>query len=189
MIETLNIGIPLWIFAVVFGYAVVITIFCFYRNPLPFPDNGHRLFAVVNEEAAKAVVTIMDIVGGLPERFTFDPGTTHQTVLWDNTTVIIYHDEDMKKKGLPLDGISIEVDNPELRSRQAKEILENNGFKCDIHRNILPEAKDKFVMITSDAFFPDRGLGLRRHILKMGKPPGKRKLFDNKEKGGKDEKI
>lgn len=78
-----------WLFWIVLAWAILATVFAFYRNPLPAPDRGHRCFAVRNERAARAVVGVIGRYVGLGERFTFDPGSTHQTLLWDNTTVII----------------------------------------------------------------------------------------------------
>lgn len=177
--ELLNTGIPLWIFIIILGYATMISIFLFYRNPLPFPDRGHRHFAVINEKAVEATVVIMDRIGGLPERFTFDPVPTHITLLWDNSTAIIRHDSIIKEKGLPPNGISIPVDNPVLKAKEVVEILQDFGFKTKVHYDVLPETKDKFVMITSDAF-DGWNLALRKHILKMGHPPNKRILFKKK---------
>jgi hypothetical protein len=166
-----------WAFAIVFLWALAATLFVFFRNPLPFPDRGHRCFAVKNQEAARAVVWILDRLGGLPERFTFDAGPTHQTVLWDNETVILYHDQTIRDQGLPPNALSVAVDDPRDRAIAAAARLREAGFRADVIQDIIPEAGGKFVLVTSDAF-EGWGLAFRRHILAMGKPPNQRKLLE-----------
>lgn len=152
------------------------TIFLFVRNPLPFPDRGHRCFAVPNERAARVVAEILEKIAGLGERFTFDPGPTHQTLLWDNTTVIIHHDRTVRDMGLPPNGLSVVVKNPKASAREAMAMLEQAGFWARIREDLMLEVGDKFVLLTSNAF-DGWVLAFRRHILMMGKPPNQRKLI------------
>lgn len=165
-----------WLFAIVLVWAITVTIFCFFRNPLPFPDRGHRCFAVPNENAAKVVVSILGKLAGLPERFTFDPGPTHQTLLWDNTTVIIYHDQTIREQVLAPNGLSVVVSNPIASAYEAATMLERVGFTATVKENVIPEVGDKFVLLESNAF---NGwvLAFRRHVLIMGKPSSKRELL------------
>lgn len=165
-----------WLFAIVLVWAITVTIFCFFRNPLPFPGRGHRCFAVPNENAAKVVVSILGKLAGLPERFTFDPGPTHQTLLWDNTTVIIYHDQTIREQVLAPNGLSVVVSNPIASAYEAATMLERVGFTATVKENVIPEVGDKFVLLESNAF---NGwvLAFRRHVLIMGKPSSKRELL------------
>ena len=171
-----------WLFALVcvcvcvFVWAITVTIFFFIRNPLPFPDRGHRCFAVPNEQAARIVVTILGKIGGLSERFTFDAGPTHQTLLWDNTTVIIYHDQLIRDQGLPPNGLSLVVKNPKASAGEVATMLKRAGFTADIKEDFMPEIGNKFVLLSSNAF-DGWILAFRRHILIMGKPPNQRKLI------------
>ncbi len=169
-------SIPLWMFLVALIWASVVTVFCFIRNPLPFPDRGHRCFAVPTENAAKVVVAILDKIAGLPERFSFDPGPTHQTLLWDNTTVIIYYDQVIHEQGIAQNGLSVVVRNPRASALEAANILKKKGFTANLMSDIMPEVGDnKFMLLSSDAF-DGWVLAFRRHILAMGKPPNQRKL-------------
>jgi hypothetical protein len=163
--------IPVWLFGIVLAWALAVTIFWLVRNPLPFPDRGHRCFAVADEKAAGVVLKILSFVG-LPERFTFHPGPTHQTVLWDNTTVIIRHDQEIKDKGLPPNALSVVVPDPRAYANEAALMLIKAGFTATVHADVLPEVAAKFVMVTSDAF-DHWGLAFRRHVLVMGPPPKK----------------
>lgn len=178
-------NIELWAIILISVYAIMVSIFLFWRNPLPFPDNGHRGFCVANEYAAKILVSAINEVTGIKERFTFDPGSTHQTLLWDNTTVIIWFDEEIKKQELDRDFISFSVPNPKEAAEKFAGILREKGYSADIKYNILPESGNKFVLLQSN-MFPDKVITFRKHILKMGKPPKKRRLLQSikNRKGG-----
>ena len=169
-------SIPLWLFVSALVWAITVTILCFVRNPLPFPDRGHRCFAVPNEQAARVVVTILGKLAKLPERFTFDPGPTHQTLLWDNATVIIHHDQAIREQGIASNGLSVVVSNPKASARKAAAMLRQAGFTATLKEDVMPEVGDKFVLLASNAF-DGWVLAFRRHILAMGKPPNKRKLL------------
>lgn len=162
--------VSIWLFIPVLMWAVTVTYVWLMR---PFPDLGHRCFAVVNADAAKTIVSILRI-GGLKEKFTFDAGPTHQTVLSDNQTVIIWHDA---SNILPPNAISIAVKNPLAAARAATQHLRANGFSAEIHQSIIPEVGDTFVGLTSSAL---RGwlLGFRLPIAEMEPPPNKRKLLN-----------
>ena len=157
------------LFVFVLLWAVIATFFLFVRNPLPFPDRGHRAFAVPDEAAAKVVVKILSEFG-LSERFTFDAGPTHQTLLSDNMTVIIRHDA----SSLAPNGLSLAVEDPIKSAEEAAKILSAAGFATII--TPLPDLEDKLVVVTSDAF-EDWSLVFRLHVLAMGTPPNKRKLL------------
>ena len=167
--------VPAWIFLVVVLWALGVTIFLFVRNPLPFPDRGHRCFAVPNEETARVVVGILAQFGNLPERFTFSPGPTHQALLWDNTTVVIWHDKTAEERGFPSNGISVVTSNPTWAADRAAAILRKRGYSAKIVKDHMPEVGGKLVVLASDAF-DGWVLVFRKHILAMGQPPKKRKL-------------
>lgn len=159
------------LFVIAVVWAITVTVFCFYKNPLPFPDRGHRCFAVPNEKAAEVTIRILDKIGGLSERFTFDAGSTHQTLLWDNTTVIIRHDEVQNDPN----GLSVAVSNPKDSALKAADMLKQGGFTAIIRDDIMPELGNKFVLLESDAF-DGWVLVFRRHVLVLGKSPNQRKI-------------
>ena len=170
------INVPVWFFVIAIAWIIAVTIFCFFRNPLPFPDRGHRCFAVPDKYASEVVVAILGRIAGLPERFTFDAGPTHQTLLWDNTTVIISHDNNTRAHGFAPNGLSVVVKDPKVSAKEAAAILRQRGFLANIRDDIVPEVGDKLVLLESNAF-EGWVLIFRRHILVMGKPPNKRKLL------------
>ena len=159
-----------WIIAAVCAvWAITMTYLAFVNNPLPFPDRGHRCFPVPNEMAAKVVAQVLGL-GGLTERFTFDSGPTHQTLMSDNTTVLINFDQVVRESGLPLCAISIVVDDPRRAAIKAADMLKGQGFTATIHEDMLgKDMSNKFVLLSSDAF-DGWALGFRLHVLKMGKP-------------------
>ncbi len=167
----------LWLFLITIIWAITVTIFCFFPTPLPFPDRGHRCFAVPNEQAARVVTTILGKLAGLTERFTFDAGPLHQTLLWDNTTVIMNYDQNIREqRELPPNGLSVVVSNPMASALAAAAMLDQAGFTATIKNNVVPEFGDKLVLLVSNAF-DGWCLAFRRHILVMGKPPNQRKLL------------
>lgn len=166
--------VPFWLFGVTLIWAVVVTIFFAVRNPLPIPDNGHRVFAVTNNDAAIVVVKILTLAG-LSERFTFTAGPTTQTLLWDNTTVIMQLRH--RAAGIPPNAISVVVAKPKESAEQAALMLTNAGFSAEISHGVVPELGENLVLLKSGAF-EGWGLVFRLHTLALGKPPNQRKLVE-----------
>jgi len=159
------------LFVTVSLWAGFVTFCLFVYNPLPFPDNGHRAFAVRDETAAKVVVKILSDFG-LSEKFTFDAGPTHQTLLADNMTVIIRHDAG---SSLAPNGLSLAVKDPDKSAREVAKSLTDAGFLATVIP--LPGMEKKLVVLTSTAFH-GWSMVFRRHILAMGSPPNKRRLIE-----------
>lgn len=159
--------IPLWLFLVTLVWALVATIFLLYRNPLPIPDRGHRCFAVPNETAAQVVLKILGEIGGVPERFTFISNPTRQTVLWDNTTVIIRYSEPLA--GIPRNAISIVTEVPILSAENAATLLREKGFAANLETGVFPRLEGELVFLTSTAF-DGWSLVFRKHMLEMPSP-------------------
>lgn len=159
--------IPLWLFLATLVWAVVATIFLLYRNPLPIPDRGHRCFAVPNETAAQVVLRILGEIGGMPERFTFVSRPTRQTVLWDNTTVIIRYSE--LPVDIPRNAISIVTEIPLLSAENAAKLLREKGFAVNLETGVFPGLEGELIFLTSTAF-DGWSLVFRKHMLEMPSP-------------------
>ncbi|SRR6266404_3669118 len=140
-------------------------------NPLPFPDHGHRAYGVPDEKARAAVVRVLQQVTPLRERFTFDSGATHQTLMWDGFTVIHYLDSDIQKaRNLTGNGLSVAVDDPLGSAKRAVELLKADGYQADIIEGInydLPAGD--LVPVESNAF-NGWALVFRRPLMKMPYP-------------------
>ncbi len=171
--------VPLWLFVLFVAaaaWAIVITLLFFYHNPLPFPDRGHRCFAVPNIKAAAYIGGILRDLGGLSEKFTFFVGGTTQTLFSDNTTVLITHDSRHSVEELPPNALSLVSHDPTVAARAAAQKLQTAGFQAKVHLDVIPTLGDKLVAVSSNAF-DGWILIFRRHALAMGKPPGMCKII------------
>lgn len=155
----------------VFIWAVVAT--ALVMRVIPYPDWGHRAFAVKNEATARAVANILS-EHGLGESFTFEAGDTVQTVLADNTTVLIQHKAETI---LPPSGLSVACDNPRDAATKALEQLRRAGLTADYHDDPIPGMEGKIVMVTSEGF-EAWALVFRPSIFELGQPPNQRKIAD-----------
>jgi hypothetical protein len=158
----------LWAWAIVgTGWAVLVTIMLL-RNPLPFPDRGHRAYALPHEDARQIVLQVLNEIGGLKEHFSFAAGPTYQTIMWDGYTVLNYIDpDDLKGAKLPGNAISLPVKDPRIAAETALNSLKTSGYQGTLHE-ISDEAipPNCLVVVESDAF-QDWVLVLRRHVIKM----------------------
>jgi hypothetical protein len=161
----------IWIWAVIATVWAAAATVMLFRNPLPFPDHGHRIFGVPDEQARKAVVKVLQEVTPLRERFTFDSGATHQTLMWDGFTVINYLDADIQRtRNIGGTGLSVPVDDPELSAKRAVELLRAEGYKADVIEGIdydLPP--NSLVPVESNAF-NGWALVFRRSLVNMPYP-------------------
>ncbi len=140
----------------------------FFNNPLPFPDRGHRVFGVKDEQTRAFVVKLLETLSGKKARFTFDSGKIHQTILHDNLTSIHYIDE--KPEDVPASAISFAVKNPLASANRAIEMLQNAGFQAKIIEGIETDLPPNYLVpVWSDAF-DGWALVFRRSLIKMPKP-------------------
>ena len=151
------------------GYAVLITVYAFHWHPLPIPDWGHRVFLVPDKEAAKITVKILEATSSLREWFSFDAGPTHQTVLSDGQTVILWLDKDFREREQGQNALSIVTDDPVASAAVAVNMLKVKGYQASIMQD-LPELGKKLVRIESNRSFDHWLLIYRLHALAMGKP-------------------
>ena len=148
-------------------WAVIMTILIF-RNPLPFPDRGHRIFGVADEHARATVIKIIENLSGRRAQFTFDSGDIHQTVLADGYTSIHYIDN--RPPDVPPSGLSIPVRDPMASAQKAIEMLQNEGYTASLIDKVetgLPP--NHLVPVRSNAF-QNWALVFRRPLLKMPRP-------------------
>jgi hypothetical protein len=149
-------------------WAIVMTCFLFYRNPLPFPDQGHRLYGVPDDKARQVVVQILEEVGGLDEHFTFDAEPVHQTVMWDGKTVIAYFDKEAES--IPQNGMSIAVSNPRASAEQTVSMLKKAGYEAHWQDNIWKGMPENTLILVQSNAFKGWGLVYRLSALKMPYP-------------------
>lgn len=147
-------------------WAVATTLMLFFRNPLPFPDRGHRTFGVPDTKAQKAVVSVLTKFG-LPLRFRFKSGPLDQALLWDNTTVIHFLDPRLNHSG---NGISVVVADPESAAAWATSQLEAAGYTVQRIEGTDRELPPSHVVVLTSSAFLSWAMVFRRHQLKMPQP-------------------
>jgi len=159
------------IWAIVATIWAIATTVMHFRNPLPFPDHGHRAYGVPDERARQAVVKILQEVTPLRERFTFDSGATHQTLMWDNFTVIHYLDSDIQKaRSLSGNGLSVAVSDPQASAKRAVELLKADGYQAEIITGINYDLPDGYLVPVQSNAFNDWALVFRRQLISMPYP-------------------
>lgn len=163
-----KIHLILTVFFLVWAIAATLLLF---KNPLPFPDRGHRAFGVRDERARQTVIKVLGDVGGMKERFTFDSGASHQTILWDGFTSINYVESEVREQmNLPGNGLSVPVGDPTASALKAIEILQKNGYTGRIVEGVdLGLPPNHLVLVESNAF--DHWLMVfRLPLIDMPKP-------------------
>jgi hypothetical protein len=137
------------------------------RNPFPFPDRGHRLFGVSDEQARKAVLEVLKD-SGLAGRFRFRLGPSDQTVFWDNTTVVHVLNH---ASGLTGNGISLAVQHPERAAQHAIDLLTAAGYRAErLPPDSVSGMPPKYLVVISCNAFNGWALAFRHHQLRMPKP-------------------
>lgn len=161
----------IWIWALITTvWAIAVTVMLVH-NPLPFPDHGHRAYGVPDERARAAVVRVLQQVTPLRERFTFDSGATHQTLMWDGFTVIHYLDSDIQKaRNLTGNGLSVAVDDPLGSAKRAVELLKAEGYQAAITEGINYDLPEGYLVPVESNAFNGWALVFRRPLMKMPYP-------------------
>lgn len=161
----------LWFWAAAATVWAVVATILHFRNPLPVPDKGHRLYGVRDERARQTVVGLLRSLSHLKEQFTFDSGPTHQTLMWDGFTVISYLDPEARAAlDVPCTGLSVPSGNPNADAAKAVGLLRAAGYEATTLDNVdtdLPP--NHLIPVTSDAF-DGWVLVFRRHLTKMPFP-------------------
>jgi hypothetical protein len=160
---------------VVTAFAVMVAMIVIAKvKPFPF-DRGHRCFIVKDEEAAATIVGILS-QHGLKPVWTFDSAPTHQILLNDNTTVIMWPDPGSEL----VNAISIPVANP---SRAAEDAANTLTMLARYESRVsmpIPELENDLFLVTTSAA-PTMGLVFRKTLMAMPKPavrPTPRRVWD-----------
>ena len=147
-------------------WAAAATAMLLFRNPLPFPDRGHRTFGVPDTTAQKTVVNVLTKFG-LPLRFRFKSGPLDQALLWDNTTVIHFLDPKFDHSG---NGISVAVPDPEAAAAWATKQLQAAGYTVQRMEGADRDLPPNHVVVLTSSAFLSWAMVFRRHQLKMPQP-------------------
>ena len=136
------------------------------RNPLPFPDNGSRIFTTPTPEAKDAVVALL-ARHGLKERFQFNSSGVRRSILWDGTIINQSTPEVLRKLGGATASIGLVADDPAASANSAAEFLRSRGFQATVVLDAEPELPIAFVVTNA---FSGTVLNFRRHLVHMPRP-------------------
>ncbi|MDT4955977.1 MAG: hypothetical protein QOJ02_4115 [Acidobacteriota bacterium] len=167
----------LWIWAAIATLWALAASILHFSIPLPIPDRGHRLYGVKDESARKVVVEMLQNVCHLKERFTFDSGPTHQTLMRDGLTVINYLDPEIQVTfNMAGTGLSIPVKDPQLAATKAVNFLRESGYAAELINNIDPDLPSNHLALIKSNAFDGWVLVFRLPLIKMPLPKKRPKL-------------
>ena len=154
------IGVLTWAFLAVNG-----------RNPLPFPDNGSRIFAASSVEAKDAIVEICAVYG-LKERFQANTNLVKRSIMWDGTIINqsapeVYEKLDVMSSCSVSSCIGLVSDDPQADAEKAAEFLKSRGFAAKIVSDVDTELPIVFVI--TDAM-KGTALNFRKHVIHLPRP-------------------
>ena len=150
------IGVLAWAFSAVNG-----------RNPLPFPDNGSRIFAASSVEAKDAMVELCGIFG-LKERFQLDTEQVKRSIMWDGTIINHSTPEVYEKLSEDISScIGLVSANPQADAEMAVEFLKSRGFVAKTVSNVEPAIPVVFVITNA---MKGTALNFRQHAIRMPRP-------------------
>lgn len=136
------------------------------RNPLPFPDNGSRIFSAACGEGKDAIVELLAI-HGIKERFQADTGGVRRSIMWDGTIINLPSPEVAQKLNSPAASIGLVADDPIASANEAANFLRSKGFKAEVVLDAEPELPIAFVVT---AAMIGTVLNFRKHLIHMPRP-------------------
>jgi hypothetical protein len=155
LISFLMASLIVWLVLIVLG-----------RNPLPFPDNGSRIFSAASAEGKDAIVELLAI-HGIKERFQADTGGVRRSIMWDGTIINLPSPEVAQKLNSPAASIGLVADDPIASANEAANFLRSKGFKAEVVLDAEPELPIAFVL--TDAMI-GTVLNFRRHLIHLPRP-------------------
>ena len=135
-----------------------------------FHDKGHRVLLVANEKVLKVVLDVIQKYGGLKPILQIDSGGTHQTLLSDVTTVIMWVDPGMD---IANGGFTF-VNNSVGQRLAALDELARSVAQLGYHDVSIGEPDTSLPahtlrLATSPTAFPGGAIGFRPSTLAMAK--------------------
>jgi hypothetical protein len=136
------------------------------RNPLPFPDNGSRIFSAASAEGKDAIVELLAI-HGIKERFQANSEGVRRSIMWDGTIINLPSPEVAQKLNSPAASIGLVADDPIASANEAANFLRSKGFKAEVVLDVEPELPIAFVL--TDAM-TGTVLNFRKHMIHLPRP-------------------
>ena len=162
--------IPKWILLLISflmaSLIVWLVLIALGRNPLPFPDNGSRIFTAASAEGKDAIVELLAI-HGIKERFQADSGVVRRSIMYDGTIINLPSPEVLQKLNSPAASIGLVADDPIASAHEAADFLRSKGFKAEVVLDVEPELPIAFVV--TDAMM-GTVLNFRKHMIHLPRP-------------------
>ena len=162
--------IPIWVLLLIglfmAGFIAWTVLLVLGRNPLPFPDNGSRIFSAASGEGKDAIVELLAI-HGIKERFQADTGGVRRSIMWDGTIINLPSPEVAQKLNSPAASIGLVADDPIASANEAANFLRSKGFKAQVVLDAEPELPIAFVL--TDAMIGTI-INFRKHLIHMPQP-------------------
>lgn len=136
------------------------------RNPLPFPDNGSRIFAGASPQAKEAIVSLL-AKHDLKARFEFNSKDVLRTIMWDGTIINYSSAAVTEKLGSATSSIGLVADDPVVSAGQAAEYLRSRGFEARVVSDAEPELPIAFVVTNA---MPGTALNFRKNVMHLPTP-------------------
>ena len=155
LISFLMASLIVWLVLIVIG-----------RNPLPFPDNGSRIFSAASAEGKDAIVELLAI-HGIKERFQADTGGVRRSIMWDGTIINLPSPDVAQKLNSPAASIGLVADDPIASANEAANFLRSRGFTAEVVLDAEPELPIAFVL--TDAMI-GTVVNFRKHVIHMPRP-------------------
>ncbi len=166
--------VPLWFFLVVLVWAVVATFARLIRKklpiPLPFPDQGFRIFVTTDQRAMNATAIGLGVHGLVP-KFRLNSASVKRVIFDDGMTILNVVDPYLlEKMGDPGAAIAHVVHDPYGSALELVSYLRARGYTAELAQ--LPEVEsnqEAMYYVKSDAFHHWVVI-FRLHMIKMGRP-------------------
>jgi len=136
------------------------------KNPLPFPDNGSRIFAATSPESKAAIVELLG-QHGVQQRFAVDTSGIQRSIMWDGTIINFSPPEVSTKLGSPSASIGLVSGDPVASAHAAAAFLKARGYSAKVVLDAEPELPIAFVV--TDAMV-GTVLNFRKHVTEMPRP-------------------
>ena len=162
--------VPLWLITILAVGSITLIIWGFLaacgRNPLPFPDNGSRIFAASSLRAKEAIVEVL-AQHGLSERFQMDSSGISRSIMMDGTIINVSPEHVVEKLGGASSCIGLVSDDPVEAATSVSRFLIDKGFAAKVVTDAEPNLPIAFVV--TDALI-GTAINFRKHVIKMPRP-------------------
>lgn len=156
--------IPVSLLIVLFGVWTYLLISG--RNPLPFPDQGSRIYSASSAAGKAAMVELLER-NGIHERFQADSSGILRSIMGDGTIINFPPQDVVEKLGGAVASIGLVSADPVASANEAAEFLRSRGFEARVVLDAEPAIPIAFVVTNA---MSGTVLNFRKHVIHMPQP-------------------